>query len=221
MKQLCVSKKCWNRALKCNTWITILKHNNNTSIHSMTCSHALLLFWKLLQVIFICITANLTAEAQRTVPLLRRCLQFKSALVKTQHQKDVWTVKMENKSLLTPQGFLEMGQLDFFWAASGFFFLFFLLLFSPPIMITMCEGWIWVRRQFIFVMDTRTGKLSAWILEGRKTDLINVILEPGGRTMAKRTGLLFPLLYFMAEFWLTSQQVLRIGKCYFFFLFSP
>lgn len=114
-----------------------------------------------------------------------------------------------------------MGQLDFFWAASGFFFLFFLLLFFPPIMITMCEGWIWVRRQFIFVMDTRTGKLSAWILEGRKTDLINVILEPGGRTMAKRTGLLFPLLYFMAEFWLTSQQVLRIGKCYFFFPVFP
>lgn len=30
--------------------------------------------------------------------------------------------------------------------------------------------------------------------------------------MAKRKGLLFPLLYFIAEFWLTSQQVLRIGK---------
>lgn len=30
--------------------------------------------------------------------------------------------------------------------------------------------------------------------------------------MAKRKGLLFPLLYFMAEFWLTSQQVLRIGE---------
>uniref|UniRef100_A0AAQ5XCB9 Glutamate receptor n=1 Tax=Amphiprion ocellaris TaxID=80972 RepID=A0AAQ5XCB9_AMPOC len=30
-------------------------------------------------------------------------------------------------------------------------------------------------------------------------------------TMVKRKGLLFSLLYFMAEFWLTSQQVLRIG----------
>lgn len=30
--------------------------------------------------------------------------------------------------------------------------------------------------------------------------------------MAKRKGLLFALLYFMAEFWFTSQQVLRIGK---------
>ncbi|XP_031153325.1 glutamate receptor ionotropic, kainate 1 isoform X1 [Sander lucioperca] len=29
--------------------------------------------------------------------------------------------------------------------------------------------------------------------------------------MAKRKGLLFALLYFIAEFWLTSQQVLRIG----------
>lgn len=91
----------------------------------------------------------------------------------------------------------------------------------PPLIITMCEGWIWVRRQFIFVTDTRTGKLSAWFIEGRKTDLINVIFEPGGRTMAKRTGLLFPLLYFMAEFWLTSQQVLRIGKCYNFLFYPP
>lgn len=107
-----------------------------------------------------------------------------------------------------------MGQVDFFWAASGFFFL--VAVVFPPLMITMCEGWIWVKRQFVFVMDTRTGKLSAWFIKGRKTDLINVILEPGGRTMAKRTGLLFPLLYFMAEFWLTSQQVLRIGKCYSF-----
>lgn len=103
-----------------------------------------------------------------------------------------------------------MGQLDFFWAASGFFFFLVAVVF-PPLIITMCEGWIWVRWQFIFVTDTRTGKLSAWFIEGRKTDLINVIFEPGGRTMAKRTGLLFPLLYFMAEF--TSQQVLRIGKC--------
>ncbi|KAF6724956.1 Glutamate receptor ionotropic, kainate 1 [Oryzias melastigma] len=29
--------------------------------------------------------------------------------------------------------------------------------------------------------------------------------------MVKRQGLLFPLLYFIAEFWLTSEQVLRIG----------
>lgn len=109
-------------------------------------------------------------------------------------------------------GFLLRGKWIFFFLLLLFFFFIF------PIMITMCKGWIWVRRQFISVMDTRTGKLSAWFIEGRKTDLINVILEPGGRTMAKRTGLLFPLLYFMAEFWLTSQQVLRIGKCYFFLL---
>lgn len=30
--------------------------------------------------------------------------------------------------------------------------------------------------------------------------------------MAKKKGLLFSLLHFMAEFWFTSQQVLRIGK---------
>lgn len=30
--------------------------------------------------------------------------------------------------------------------------------------------------------------------------------------MAKRKGLLFSLLYLMAEFWLSWQQVLRIGK---------
>lgn len=101
------------------------------------------------------------------------------------------------------------------YLVSGKWIFFFLLLLFFPHMITMCKGWIWVRRQFMFVMDTRTGKLSAWFTEGRKTDLINVILEPGGRTMAKRTGLLFPLLYFMAEFWLTSQQVLRIGECHF------
>lgn len=41
--------------------------------------------------------------------------------------------------------------------------------------------------------------------------------------MAKRKGLLFSLLYFMAEFWLTSQQVLRIGKwqnCHIVFFMS-
>lgn len=37
--------------------------------------------------------------------------------------------------------------------------------------------------------------------------------------MAKRKGLLFSLLYFMAGFWLTSQQVLRIGKCHIVFFF--
>uniref|UniRef100_A0A3Q4G0S5 Glutamate receptor n=1 Tax=Neolamprologus brichardi TaxID=32507 RepID=A0A3Q4G0S5_NEOBR len=40
---------------------------------------------------------------------------------------------------------------------------------------------------------------------------INVKFSSGGMTMVKRKGLLFSLLYFMAEFWLTSQQVLRIG----------
>lgn len=39
--------------------------------------------------------------------------------------------------------------------------------------------------------------------------------------MAKRKGLLFPLLYFMAEFWLTSQQVLRIGKNVILIFFPP
>lgn len=52
------------------------------------------------------------------------------------------------------------------------------------------------------------------LLRGKKKNkfAINVKFSSGGMTMVKRKGLLFSLLYFMAEFWLTSQQVLRIGK---------
>lgn len=40
---------------------------------------------------------------------------------------------------------------------------------------------------------------------------LNVRFDFGGLTMVKRKGL-FSLVYFMGEFWLTLQQVLRLGK---------
>lgn len=153
------------------------------------------------------IRASLTVGAQRTVLLLSCSLQFKCAPEKNiRGMPGQWL--WEAKPYWHMKDF-RMGKLEFSWsvtAACGvcvFCCWFFL--------ITMCEGWMWVGCQFIFVTDIRTGKLSAWITEGRKTD-INVKFDSGGRTMAKRKGLLFSLLYFMAEFWLTSQQVLRIGK---------
>lgn len=41
---------------------------------------------------------------------------------------------------------------------------------------------------------------------------LNVRFDFGGLIMVKRKGLLFSLVYFMGEFWLTLQQVLRLGK---------
>lgn len=41
---------------------------------------------------------------------------------------------------------------------------------------------------------------------------LNVRFNFGALTMVKRKGLLFSLVYFVGEFWLTLQQVLRLGK---------
>ncbi|XP_008424555.1 glutamate receptor ionotropic, kainate 1 isoform X2 [Poecilia reticulata] len=49
------------------------------------------------------------------------------------------------------------------------------------------------------------------LLRTKKQLDLNVKFKFGGLTMVKRTGLLFSLVYFMGELWLTSQQVLRIG----------
>ncbi|XP_016535437.1 glutamate receptor ionotropic, kainate 1 [Poecilia formosa] len=49
------------------------------------------------------------------------------------------------------------------------------------------------------------------LLRTKKQLDLNVKFKFGGLTMLKRAGLLFSLVYFMGELWLTSQQVLRIG----------
>lgn len=83
---------------------------------------------------------------------------------------------------------------------------------SSKFVLTMCEEWMWDGFRFIFPMDRRTGKLSAWITKETKKLDLNVKCTFGGLTMVKRTRLLFSLVYFMGELCLTSQQVLRIGK---------
>lgn len=179
-----------------------------------------LLFWKLLQATLSLSLATWRLERSARSPSSEapsnsRVRWWKHNITRMSGQ---W--KLEIKANWPLKDFRN-GTTGFLLSGKRIFFFLLLLFFSFSLLliITMCEGWIWVRRQFIFVMDTRTGKLSAWFIG--KTDLINVILEPGGRTMAKRTGLLFPLLYFMAEFWLTSQQVLRIGECCFLCFFLP
>ena len=166
------------------------------------------------------ISAHLTAGPPRTALLLSCSLLFKCASEKKKNMirrmSALWI--WEAKPYWHIKDF-RMGKLELFWsvtAASGVCVCVCFFVVVVFFLITMCEGWMWVGCQFIFVTDTRTGKLSAWITEDRKTD-IDVKFDSGGRTMAKRKGLLFPLLYFMAEFWLTSQQVLRIGKNVFFF----
>lgn len=170
------------------------------------------LLWKVEPEVPLSTLAILTAGAQFTVLLLSCSLQFKCAPGKKHVNRDVWPVNMGSKNITGTWRILEWenwSSFDLWQLQVECVFVFFVVFF----LITMCEEWMWVGCQFIFVTDTRTGELSAWITEGRVTD-INVKFDFWGRTMAKRKGLLFSLLYFMAEFWLTSQQVLRIGECW-------